>query len=98
MPQHPIDIVRDPKFSRPPTPPVYPTIAKRRGWQGTVIVRALVPPRGQPTQIKIWKSSGKKVLDRAAVAAVQTWAFVPAKRGLTPVYSWVEVPVNFQLH
>jgi protein TonB len=36
-------------------------------------------------------------LDDAALAAVQNWRFVPAKRGSVAVEGWVNVPIEFKL-
>lgn len=77
--------------------PEYPPQALRQGWQGTVKLRVLVQPDGRPSTITLEKSSGKKVLDDAALTAVQKWKFVPAKRGDTPIEGWVSFPVEFTL-
>jgi protein TonB len=37
------------------------------------------------------------MLDRAAVAAVRGWHFLPAVRDGRPVSAWVEIPVRFHL-
>ena len=37
------------------------------------------------------------VLDDAALQTVRRWRFVPARRGDTPVESWVDVPIIFRL-
>ena len=36
-------------------------------------------------------------LDRAAIEAVKTWLFEPARRGKEPVPVWVTLPVRFGL-
>lgn len=77
--------------------PEYPPVALRQGWQGTVQLRVLVQPDGRPGTITLEKSSGKKVLDDAALVAVQKWKFVPAKRGDQPVEGWVSFPIEFSL-
>lgn len=77
--------------------PEYPPVALRQGWSGTVQLRVLVQPDGRPDTITIAKSSGKKVLDDAAIAAVHNWKFVPAKRGDTPIEGWVSFPVEFNI-
>ena len=77
--------------------PDYPAAAMRQGLQGTVRLRVLVLPDGSPGTINIEKSSGKKLLDDAALAAVQKWKFVPSKRGDTPIEGWVSFPVEFSL-
>lgn len=78
-------------------PPEYPPVALRQGWHGTVQLRVLVQPDGHPGTITLEKSSGKKVLDDAALAAVQKWKFVPAKRGDTPIEGWVSFPIEFNI-
>ncbi|HEY3697683.1 MAG TPA: TonB family protein [Spongiibacteraceae bacterium] len=77
--------------------PEYPPVALRQGWQGTVQLRVLVQPDGRPGTITLEKSSGKKVLDDAALVAVQKWKFVPAKRGDQPIEGWVSFPIEFSL-
>jgi periplasmic protein TonB len=78
-------------------PPEYPLSARRLGLEGTVTLRVLVSPEGLPDAIDIRRSSGSSVLDRSALKAVRAWRFAPARRGDTPVASWVEVPVRFRL-
>jgi len=77
--------------------PEYPSIARRRGWEGTVQLRVRVLENGKPDTIEMVKSSGKEALDEAAIAAVRRWTFVPAKRGEQAVVSSVIVPVTFKL-
>jgi len=47
--------------------------------------------------LKVLKSSGYKVLDRAASASVRDWIFKPAIKGNEKIEMWVRVPVSFQL-
>jgi protein TonB len=77
--------------------PAYPRLALREGWQGTVLLRVRVLPSGRPEAITIQHSSGRGVLDDAAIAAVQAWAFAPATQGGAPVAGWVNVPIEFRL-
>jgi protein TonB len=78
-------------------PPQYPPTALRQGWAGTVQLRVLVKPDGSAGDITVEKTSGKRVLDDAAIAAVKGWKFVPSKRGDTPIEGWVSFPVEFNL-
>lgn len=78
--------------------PQYPEVAQRRGWEGTVLLRVHVLANGKPSDIQVQKSSGREVLDEAAVKAVQRWSFVPAKRGEEAQPGWVSVPLNFRLN
>lgn len=77
--------------------PEYPQMAHRRGWEGSVLLRVQVLASGKPGQIQIQKSSGRQVLDDAALAAVKRWSFVPAKQGEVAQVGWVSVPIDFKL-
>jgi protein TonB len=78
-------------------PPVYPTIARRKRYQGLVWLEVLVDTQGRVADIRIHQSCGYDVLDRAALSAAQKWRFEPGKRGDTTVQMWVRIPVRFQL-
>lgn len=78
-------------------PPRYPEQAQRLGLQGRVVLRVHVLPDGRPDQVELRSSSGRKVLDDAAIEAVRQWTFAPARRGSTAVSAWALVPVDFKL-
>ncbi|WP_277750583.1 energy transducer TonB [Janthinobacterium sp. 17J80-10] len=78
-------------------PPAYPANAQRMGLEGKVILRVRVLATGKPSNVEIQNSSGRKMLDEAAIAAVQGWMFAPARRGDTPVDGWATVPIEFKL-
>jgi len=82
---------------RSAAPPAYPDEARRRGWQGRVVLRVHVSAAGQPTAIEVVESSGYPLLDAAAATAVRGWRFYPARRGETAVPSTLRVPVEFEL-
>ncbi|MEG1102136.1 MAG: energy transducer TonB, partial [Comamonas sp.] len=77
--------------------PSYPSISRRMSEQGKVLLRVLVDENGSPQQIEIKQSSGFDRLDKAALASVQKWRFVPGKRNGVPEAMWNIVPVNFVL-
>lgn len=77
------------------TPPTYPRRAIELGQQGEVTLHAEVLPTGHPRTLKIAQSSGHRLLDMAALAAVKHWEFEPTYIDGTRVTSWVRVPVNF---
>ena len=77
--------------------PRYPRIARRRGYQGTVILEVLVNQKGRVGKMGIFRSSGYSVLDKAAMTSVRTWVFEPGMRGDKKVEMWVKVPIRFQL-
>jgi len=87
-----------PAQARPDNPaPPYPSDARRRGLQGSVLLRVTVSTEGRPAQIALIESSGWAILDDAALEAVQAWRFEPARRQGQPVEATVEVPVVFQI-
>ncbi len=77
--------------------PHYPVMAKRRGYQGEVVLHVLVDSRGIVSQIEIKATSGHGILDKTALATVKRWQFFPATIGGKPVAMWVDVPIDFRL-
>jgi TonB family protein len=77
--------------------PKYPESARRKGREGTVLLRVLVNEEGRAKTIEINKSSGDDSLDRAASEAIQQWRFIPARYGQKVVESWIRIPVDFRL-
>ncbi|MFC1824356.1 energy transducer TonB, partial [Thermodesulfobacteriota bacterium] len=78
-------------------PPEYPRLARRRGYQGRVLLEVLVNQEGKVQDLRLLQSSGFPVLDRAAMASVRKWGFEPGRKGDDAVDMWVKVPVRFQL-
>lgn len=77
--------------------PDFPRKARKRGWQGIVELLVLVDKKGNVSSIKVYKSSGYKLLDRSAMRSVKDWRFSPGRRGDEVVESEVVVPVKFSL-
>ncbi len=77
--------------------PVYPSLSRKRGEQGVVLLRVHVLADGRADQLEVLQSSGYERLDDAALRAVKRWQFVPAKLGEEAVAAWVRVPVRFDL-
>ncbi len=77
--------------------PNYPMAARRRGDQGTVYVRVLVTAEGLAGNVILEKSSGHPSLDEAALNAVRSWRFVPARQAGQAIESPYVVPVQFRL-
>lgn len=78
--------------------PEYPALAQRRGWEGRVLLRVHVRADGRPGEIQVQASSGRDLLDQAALKTVQKWTFVPAKQGDVSLAGWVSVPIDFKLN
>ena len=78
-------------------PPAYPSLARKRGWQGTVLLEVDVQRDGMVKSIQINKSSSYKLLDREALDAVRKWRFSPGLKAGEPVPMKVIVPIHFLL-
>jgi protein TonB len=85
-----------PRYSQN-APPSYPAIARKRGYEGTVVLEVLVRPDGRVGDLRIITSSGHKTLDKSAMKTVKRWQFEPGRRGDETVAMWVRVPVDFRL-
>ena len=78
-------------------PPRYPPAARRNNEEGTVVLRVLVTTDGMVSRTELDRSSGSAMLDGAALEAVSSWRFVPARRGTQNIEDWVRVLVVFRL-
>ena len=86
----------EPSALRNPAPR-YPWAARLHGWEGTVIVQALVTPIGRADSVRVIKSSGFPSLDEAALVSLRQWQFIPARRQGQIFASQVEIPIRFKL-
>jgi periplasmic protein TonB len=77
--------------------PAYPALARKRGYEGTVVLEVFIGRNGRVLDLKVHQSSGYAVLDEAPLAGVKHWRFQPGKRGETPIDMWVRVPICFTL-
>jgi TonB family protein len=86
----------------PPVPvsrvlPEYPTVARSRGLEGEVVLRAIVDRRGavEPDIVVV---ESVPLLDPAAIEALRQWRFEPGRDANNrPVRVVIEVPLRFQL-
>lgn len=79
-----------------PKPP-YPSISRRMGEQGRVVLRVRVEAHGLPIDVQLHASSGSERLDASALQTVRRWKFIPARLGNEPVAATVLVPIAFSL-
>ena len=77
--------------------PNYPRTSKRRGEQGTVILRFLINEEGKAEKAEIKQTSGYKRLDNAAKAGLFSCKFIPASVDGTFIKDWAVIPYVFQL-
>jgi protein TonB len=76
----------------------YPVHAKRARVQGTVYLRVLIGPEGEPREVLIDRSSGHKALDEAAREAVLKSQFRPYRENGVGRVAVAIVPVEFSLN
>ncbi len=75
----------------------YPPAARKRGWEGTVVLRITISREGTVEQAVVHTSSGFPILDESALQTVQTWEFEPARDGEFAVPATVEQSIRFTL-
>ncbi|MHC4376941.1 MAG: energy transducer TonB [Planctomycetota bacterium] len=68
----------EPVLEHAPTPK-YPRLARARGWEGVVEVRITVAADGTVSDVQVETSSGRTLLDDAALEAVRQWRFTPGR-------------------
>jgi protein TonB len=76
--------------------PEYSEEARKAKWQGTVVVSVVVDELGRPRNVKILRSLGLG-LDQKAVEAVSQWRFKPGLKDGKPVPVFATIEVNFRL-
>ncbi len=77
--------------------PEYSEEARKAKYQGVVVLWLIVNPDGRPRDIKVARSLGMG-LDQKAIEAVRNWKFEPAKKDGQPVAVQINVEVNFRLY
>ncbi len=85
----------------PPKPiktgdPEYSEAARKAALQGTVVLWAVICADGRVGDVRIQKSLGHG-LDQKAIEAVRRWRFEPARKDGVPVPVQVNIEVNFRL-
>lgn len=96
----PAPVIEPPRFGvaylKNPAP-AYPSLSRRIGEEGRVVLRVLVATNGKPEKVEVEDGSGSERLDNAALDAVKKWQFIPARRDNQPISAYVLVPVKFSL-
>ncbi len=93
---------RQAKLDAPPSPrkkirPEYPESSRRRGEQGEVLVEMRIDAKGLVEQARIVQSSGFPKLDEAALRAVKSAQFNPAKSQGDSVASTARLKLQFEI-
>jgi TonB family protein len=76
--------------------PEYSEEARKAKYQGTVLLYIEVDPSGRATNIRVQRSLGLG-LDEKAIEAVKKWKFSPGKKDGKPVTVAATIEVNFRL-
>lgn len=77
----------------------YPLLARKRGWQGVVLLDFHLQANGRVGNIRVAKSSGYALLDQAALESLQAVSYIEG------IVSWLDnsgldlqLPVNYRLN
>lgn len=81
-------------LSRPPLE--YPAAAAKDGIKGYVIINILIAKDGSVELAKILESQPSDIFDNAALNAVRSWRFSPAKYKQKPVKMWAKQKIRFE--
>jgi len=73
--------------------PVYPSIARSSGIEGSVVVEASIGPAGSVVSTKV--ISGSPMLRQAALDALRRWKYQPATLNGEPVAVQINVTIQF---
>lgn len=76
--------------------PEYSEEARKAKWQGTVVLTLVVDEHGLPQAMKVTRSLGLG-LDQKAIEAVSKWRFKPGMKDGKPVPVIATIEVNFRL-
>ena len=77
--------------------PEYSDAARKAKYQGTVVLWVVIGADGRPRDIRVVRSLGMG-LDEKAVEAVRMWRFEPARKDGQPVAVQMNVEVSFRLY
>jgi TonB family protein len=78
--------------------PIYPRAAARRGEQGVTGVLIHLAQNGRVDDVKLERSSGYPLLDKAALDAFRRWRFAPLAPGTAPRGRWLRTDQRFILY
>ncbi|MFN8544248.1 MAG: TonB family protein [Candidatus Binatia bacterium] len=90
-----------PEGADPPVPsrsnarPEYPKAARRVGRTGTVMLKIVITADGRVSDVQV--QAGEEPFTTAAVEAVRTWRYQPARFKGVPISVWKLVEVGFTL-
>lgn len=77
--------------------PLYPELAREKGIEGEVVLKAKIDSNGKAISLELIKSSGSQMLDQSALKTVSNWNFIPAKVNNKPIIASVIIPIVFKI-
>lgn len=77
--------------------PPYPSQLLRTGVEGKVVVRVLIGTDGRVKQVAIIVADDPFFADATERQALRKWRFKPATRDGTPIESWKQMTVRFEI-
>jgi len=81
-------------LARPPLE--YPAEAAKDGIKGYVVMNILIAKDGSVELAKVLESEPSDIFDNAALNAVRSWRFSPAKYKQKPVKMWAKQKIRFE--
>jgi protein TonB len=76
----------------------YPSLARQRGWEGIVVVRATIDRNGHLVNAVVTKSSGYGSLDDDALGLMRKACPLPLTQDLNKPKITVVVPIRYRLN
>ncbi|MCK4252371.1 energy transducer TonB [candidate division WOR-3 bacterium] len=73
-------------------PPIYPMLARIKGWEGEILLIVSINKDGSVTNVSVLSGSGFYTLDSAAIKAIAQWRFRNIDKAME-----VKIPVKFTL-
>ncbi|MBR9859015.1 MAG: energy transducer TonB [Gammaproteobacteria bacterium] len=89
--------IETPSFKTRPAPIPYPSQARRRGLEGTVLIEVWLDERGKQLKRQLVRSSGVSVLDKTALKAIAKWRFSAYLDNGRAIAHRVQIPIRFKL-
>jgi periplasmic protein TonB len=86
-----------PSFKTRPAPIPYPSLARRRGLEGTVLIEVWLDENGKQTKRILARSSGVSLLDKTALKAIAKWRFSAYVENGRALAHRVHIPIRFKL-
>ena len=77
--------------------PEYPIIARKKGWQGRLLLAVHVDKNGNVLNVHVKETSGFEILDKVSIKTLSDWKFLPARLGDSYVEDNLNIPVSFKL-